>query len=48
MLESRTLLFVRSIVGWVATLLFVMLGWLLFFYPASTAIEMTRLLVFEQ
>jgi alginate O-acetyltransferase complex protein AlgI len=33
--------------GWVLTLVFVAIGWLLFFYPASDAVEMARLL-FEE
>jgi hypothetical protein len=33
------------VAGWLLTLLFVGFGWLLFFYPLSTAIKMMQLLV---
>ncbi len=36
---------VATVAGWAATLLFVMFGWLLFFYPVSRAIDMARMLL---
>jgi alginate O-acetyltransferase complex protein AlgI len=36
---------VGAIVGWSSTMVFVMMGWLLFFYPLSTALDMARLLL---
>ncbi len=42
---GRAIAAAASIAGWVFTMLFVMLGWLLFFYPVAQALEMARLLV---
>jgi alginate O-acetyltransferase complex protein AlgI len=39
---------VYTVASWAATMLFVMFGWLLFFYPLPTALEMARLLVFRR
>jgi alginate O-acetyltransferase complex protein AlgI len=35
---------IPSILGWAITMVFVMMGWLLFFYPVERAINMARLL----
>jgi len=39
-----TSLVALRVIGWAATLVFVMFGWLLFFYPLGRAIEMALLL----
>jgi hypothetical protein len=35
----------HAIVGWAVTLLFVHVGWLLFFYPIPSALSMVHLLL---
>jgi alginate O-acetyltransferase complex protein AlgI len=43
--RSRLLRAVLASLSWCTTLVFIMVGWLLFFYPIWTALDMMRLLV---